>query len=151
MQILPGLHLHYSVNSTLLTRYIGLYSIRIHSIFPSEIYCVLMLNNLPSVLDLDEIYDLKGFIAWQSSTSLPIGRLKVLNDLEFLSSYPRGIRIPHEIHRSLKTTMESDLFQLKKLKITEYSLILGIDRLESKSRLGIRSLFLIMNFHFYCS
>jgi hypothetical protein len=113
-----------------------------------------MLNNLPSMLDIDEIYDLKGSIIGRiSSIDFPLRRLKALKDLDFESFYPNGIRIPHEIYKQLKQTIESDIFHLKKLMITDFSLILGVHRFddernfrfELKPQLGISSLFLLTN------
>jgi 1-phosphatidylinositol-4-phosphate 5-kinase len=121
-----------------------------------------MLNNLPSILDIHEIYDLKGSIIGRiSSIDFPLRRLKALKDLDFESFYPYGIRIPYEIYRRLKITIESDIFHLKKLMITDFSLMLGVHqldedfdnkkknekhfRLELKPQLGISSLFLATN------
>jgi 1-phosphatidylinositol-4-phosphate 5-kinase len=121
-----------------------------------------MLNNLPSILDIHEIYDLKGSIIGRiSSIDFPLRRLKSLKDLDFESFYPNGIRIPHEIYKQLKYTIESDIFQLKKLMIIDFSLILGVHQLdecfinnktnkrnsrcELKPQLGISSLFLVTN------
>jgi 1-phosphatidylinositol-4-phosphate 5-kinase len=121
-----------------------------------------MLNNLPSILDIHEIYDLKGSIIGRiSSIDFPLRRLKALKDLDFESFYPHGIRIPHEIYKRLKHTIQSDIFQLKKLMITDYSLIIGVHQLdeylenkkndkqnfpfELKPQLGISSLFLATN------
>jgi 1-phosphatidylinositol-4-phosphate 5-kinase len=109
-----------------------------------------MLNNLPSILDIHETYDLKGSIIGRLSTiDFPLRRLKALKDLDFESFYPNGIRIPHEIYSRLKHTLESDVFHLKKLFITDFSLILGVHqlnfRLELKPQLGISSLFIAAN------
>jgi hypothetical protein len=141
-----------------MTRYVGLYSVNIRSKFPSEIYCVLMLNNLPSILDIHEIHDLKGSIVGRtSSIDLPLRRIKALKDLDFESFYPNGIRIPHEIYQRLKSTLKSDIFQLKKMRITDFSLMLGIHQLDEysenntnlqsqpKPQLGISSLFAATN------
>ncbi len=158
IQILSGLYLHYSHTTTLMTRYVGLYSVNIRSLFPSEIYCVLMLNNLPSVLNIHEIYDLKGSIIGRiSSIDSPLRRLRALKDLDFESFYPNGILIPHEIYQKLKFTLQSDIFHLKKLMITDFSLMLGVHQLDEdsennknlrfqpKPQLGISSLFATTN------
>jgi putative lipase involved disintegration of autophagic bodies len=73
-----------------------------------------MLNNLPSILDIHEIYDLKGStVGRYASIDVPSKRLKALKDLDFESFYPYGIRIPHEIYRRLKLTIESDIYELR--------------------------------------
>jgi hypothetical protein len=145
-----------------MTRYIGLYSVNIRSIFPSEIFCVVMVNNLPSIVDVHEIYDLKGSsVGRQSSVDLPLRRLKALKDLDFELFYPFGIRIPHGIYRRLKQSLETDIYELKKLMITDFSLMLGVHQLDgdlqnkennqghsslhAKPQLGISSLFAATN------
>ncbi|CAF0916527.1 unnamed protein product [Adineta ricciae] len=135
LQTLSGLYLRYSHTCSLMTRYVGLYSVNIRSIFSSEIYCVVMLNNLPSVLDVHEVYDLKGSSVGRfSSIDLPLKRLKALKDLDFESFYPYGIRLPHEIYRRLRLTLENDIFDLRKMMITDYSLMLGIHHLDDYHR-----------------
>lgn len=146
-----------------MTRYVGLYSVSMRSIFPSDIYCVVMLNNLPSAMDIHEIYDIKGSsVGRQSSVDLPSKRLKALKDLDFELFYPRGIRIPQEIYRRLRITIENDIFELRKLMITDFSLMLGVYQLDEyshdkentngsirqpqpKPQLGISSLFAATN------
>ncbi|CAF3921185.1 unnamed protein product [Rotaria sp. Silwood2] len=158
IRILAGLYLHYSHKSSLMTRYVGLYSVNMCSIVSSEIYCVIMLNNLPSILNIHELYDLKGSsVGRHSSIDLPIKRLKALKDLDFELFYPYGIRIPSDIYRKLKLTLESDICELRKLMITDFSLMLGVyqldesiqktennektSKLKPKPQLGISALF----------
>ncbi|CAM4754965.1 unnamed protein product [Rotaria magnacalcarata] len=131
IRILPGLCMRYTHTSSLMTRYVGLYSVNIRSTFSSEIYCVVMLNNLPSALNVHEIYDLKGSsVGRYSSINLPAKRLKSLKDLDFESFYPYGICIPHNIYQRLRLTLESDIYELRKLMITDFSLMLGIHQLD---------------------
>jgi 1-phosphatidylinositol-4-phosphate 5-kinase len=162
IQSLSGLYLRYSHTLSLMTRYVGLYSVSMRSLLPSEIFCVVMLNNLPSIIDIHEIYDLKGSsVGRYSSIDLPLKRLKALKDLDFESFYPRGIRIPNEIYRRLKITIENDVYELRKMMITDFSLMLGIYQLDEysqdeentkeilktnpKPQLGISSLFAATN------
>ncbi|CAF1289827.1 unnamed protein product [Didymodactylos carnosus] len=154
IQILNELHLRYSQIPTLMTRYVGCYSIRIGTLFTTEIYIVVMVNNLPTVNDVHEIYDLKGSTVGRLSTvALPEKRLKALKDLDFESFYPKGIRIPSDIYHSLKSALQSDIKELKKMNITDYSLMLGIHHLDyehrdnnvKRSELGISTLFFTTN------
>jgi hypothetical protein len=158
MQSLTGFYLRYAHMSSLITRYVGLYSVQTHSTLSSDIYCVVMLNNLPSFLDIHEIYDLKGSsVGRQSTIDQPMRRLKALKDLDFEFFYPEGIRIPHVIYQQLRRTIENDLDELRKIMITDFSLMLGVhhlddcaykresidgeSRLEIRPQLGLSSLF----------
>ena len=119
-----------------------------------------MLNSLPSFLDIHEVhvYDLKGSsIGRLSSIDLPLKRIKALKDIDFETSYRHGIRIPHDIYQTLKLEIESDVSELRKMMITDFSLMLGIyqldedfsdkdhnkiiAKLQSKPQSGIRALF----------
>lgn len=96
-----------------------------------------MVNNLPSILDIHEIYDLKGSSVGRYSTvDLPARRMKALKDLDFESFYPFGIRIPHSIYRRLRQTLESDVLELKKMMITDFSLMVGVHHLDAHSTGG---------------
>ena len=131
IQSLSGFYLRYSHMSSLMSRYVGLYSVSMRSILPTEIFCVVMLNNLPSFANIHEIYDLKGSsVGRYAGISSPAKRLKSLKDLDFHSFYPRGIRLPREIYRRLRLTIENDTMELKKMMITDFSLILGVYHLD---------------------
>ena len=131
LQILPGLYLRYAHSSSLVTRYVGLYSVNIRSIVATEVFCVVMLNNLPSFLEIDHLYDLKGSsVNRSSSMSFTVQRLKALKDEDFRRFYPYGIRIPRFIYRRLRSTLESDICELRKLMITDFSLMLGVYHLD---------------------
>lgn len=134
IQSLPGLYLRYSSTSSLMTRYIGLYSVSMRSILPTEIFCVVMLNNLPSFANIHEIYDIKGSsVGRQARIDQPSKRLKSLKDLDWQFFYPYGIRLPREIYRRLRIVMEKDIFELRKMMITDFSLILGIHHLDEQT------------------
>lgn len=131
------------------------------SIFPTDIYCVVMINSLPSIMNIHEIYDLKGSsVGRQSSIDFPSKRSKALKDLDFEFSFPQGIRIPNEVYRRLKMVIENDISELRKLMITDFSLLLGVHyldeysenkenpnetsrKLHQKPELGVSSLFAI--------
>lgn len=90
-----------------------------------------MLNNLPSFTEIDQLYDLKGSsVNRSSSIGFAAQRLKALKDEDFRRFYPYGIRIPHLIYRRLRSTLESDISELRKMMITDFSLMLGIYHLD---------------------
>lgn len=112
-----------------------------------------MLNNLPKFAKIHEIYDLKGSSVGRQSSVAPVEkRLKALKDLDFEQLYPYGIRIPSEIYRRLRITIGNDVFTLRKMMITDFSLMLGIHHLDSlqtpfQPQLGISSIFSQINLH----
>ena len=92
---------------------------------------MVMLNNLPSIVNVHEVYDMKGSnIGRHSSIDLPLKRLKALKDRDFEAFYPYGIRLPREVYRRLRLTLQSDIFELRKMMITDFSLMLGIYHLD---------------------
>jgi hypothetical protein len=50
--------------------------------------------------------------------------------MDFLDLYPSGIRIPTSIYQKLKIVIANDAKVLKKLNITDFSLVLGIRHLD---------------------
>ncbi|CAF1335017.1 unnamed protein product [Adineta steineri] len=132
MQILSGYHLQLTQRPTIFNRYIGLYSIRTEtSLTTIEIYVAIMVNAFTPSLKINEIFDLKGSkIKRKLSGNLSIDKLYKLKDMDFMDLYPSGIRIPTNIYQTLKIVISNDVKVLKKLNITDFSLILGIRHLD---------------------
>lgn len=132
MQILSGYHLHLSQHQTMFNRYIGLYSIRCQvAISTTEIFIVVMANAFTPALQINEIFDLKGSkIKRKSAGYFSADRLHKLKDMDFKDLYPHGIRIPTNIYQKLKQIVANDVKKLRKLNITDFSLILGIRHLD---------------------
>lgn len=132
LQILSGYHLQLTQRSTLFNRYVGLYSIRFPTLFGSiEIYIVVMVNAFTPSMHINEIFDLKGSsIKRRSRGNLSKDKLHQMKDLDFLHLYPHGICLPSNIYHRLRTVISNDAKVLKKLHITDYSLVLGIRHLD---------------------
>jgi hypothetical protein len=132
LQILSGYHLQLIQRSTIFNRYIGLYSIRLQaSISTIEIFIVVMANAFTPALQIDEIFDLKGSkIKRKSVGDLSREKLFKLKDVDFMELYPYGIRIPTNTYQKLKLVIANDVKVLKKLNITDFSLILGVRHLD---------------------
>jgi hypothetical protein len=133
MQILSGYHLHITKRSTLFNRYIGLYSIRLQvSLATIEVYVVIMINAFTPLLKIDEIFDLKGSTMKRKLTgNLSLENLYRLKDIDFVDLYPTGIRLPSVVYQRLKLVVTNDVKALKKLHITDFSLILGVRHLDT--------------------
>ncbi len=132
MQILSGYRLQFTQRPTIFNRYIGLYSMRFQAAISTiEIYIVVMANAFTSSLRINEIFDLKGSkIKRKITGQLSADKLHKLKDLDFMDLYPYGIRIPTNIYQKLKIVITNDVKVLKKLNITDFSLILGIRHLD---------------------
>ncbi|CAF1068890.1 unnamed protein product [Adineta ricciae] len=132
MQILGGYHLQLNQRPTILNRYVGLYSIRFPtSIQPIETYIAIMVNAFTPSLQVNEIFDLKGSTMKRKIAGLlSVDKLHQLKDLDFTDLYPGGIRIPSSIYHRLHLVISNDVKVLKKLQITDFSLILGIRHLD---------------------
>lgn len=132
IQILSGYHLHLTQHQTMFNRYIGLYSIRCQvAISTTEIFIVVMANAFTPALQINEIFDLKGSkIKRKSLGYFSAEKLHKLKDMDFMDLYPHGIRIPTNIYHKLKLIVANDAKKLRKLNITDFSLILGIRHLD---------------------
>ncbi|CAF1280841.1 unnamed protein product [Rotaria magnacalcarata] len=132
MQILAGYHLQLTQRPTIFNRIVGLYSIRFGTLISNiEIYVAVMLNAFTPSLRINEIFDLKGSkINRQLEGTLSLDKLHKLKDLDFVNLYPHGIRIPSNIYQRLHRVISNDARVLRKLNITDYSLILGITHID---------------------
>jgi len=132
MQILSGYHLQLTQRSTIFNRYVGLYCIRLQvAISTIEIYVAVMANAFTPALKINEIFDLKGSkIKRKLTGDLSTEKLYKLKDMDFMDLYPAGIRIPTNIYQKLKLVIANDVKVLKKLNITDFSLILGVRHLD---------------------
>ncbi|CAF1038839.1 unnamed protein product [Rotaria sp. Silwood1] len=132
IQILSGYHLQLTQRLTIFNRYVGLYCLRLQgSLSTTEIYVVIMVNIFTSSLKINEIFDLKGSkIKRKFTGTLSSDKFYKLKDMDFRDLYPAGIRIPTNIYEKLKIIIANDAKVLKKLNITDFSLVLGIRHLD---------------------
>ncbi|UJR26984.1 hypothetical protein I4U23_008291 [Adineta vaga] len=132
LQILSGYHLQLSQRATILNRYVGLYSIRSPTWLSStEVYIVVMANVFTPSLQINEIFDLKGSTMKRKLVGhLSVDKLHKLKDVDFTDLYPNGILIPSNIYHRLHLVISNDIKVLRKLQITDFSLILGIKHLD---------------------
>ncbi|CAF4113541.1 unnamed protein product [Rotaria sp. Silwood2] len=132
IQILTGYHLQFRQRSTIFNRYVGLYSMRLQTSLSSiTIYVAIMVNAFTPSLKLNEIFDLKGSKIKRKITGyLSTEKFYKLKDMDFMDLYPDGILIPTNIYHKLKIIVAKDAQALRKLNITDFSLILGIRHLD---------------------
>lgn len=132
IQVLHGYCLQFRQRPTMFNRYIGLYSMRFEgSLSDFTIYVVIMVNAFTPSLKINEIYDLKGSTIKRRVTGyLSAEKFYKLKDMNFKDLYPEGIRIPTHIYHKLKRTLANDSKTLKKLNITDFSLVVGIRHID---------------------
>ena len=133
MQILSGYHLQLTQRASLFNRYIGLYCIRLPTAISTiELYLVVMVNAFTPSLGINEVFDLKGSkIKRKLVENLCMENLYKLKDMDFKALYPAGIRLPSPIYQRMRQVVANDAKVLKKLNITDFSLILGIRHLDT--------------------
>ncbi|CAF0772207.1 unnamed protein product [Adineta ricciae] len=132
MQILSGYHFQLTSRPTIFNRYVGLYRLNIETSFSSiELYVTIMANAFTPSLKINEIFDLKGSkIKRRLAGDLSVEKLCKLKDMDFMDLYPAGIRIPTNVYEKLKLVVANDAKVLKKLNITDFSLVLGIRHID---------------------
>ena len=92
-----------------------------------EIYIVVMTNVFTSSLQINEVFDLKDSTMKRELTeNLSIDKSHRLKDLDFTNLCPHRIFIPSNIYHRLQLVLSNNVKVLKKLKIVDFSLILGI-------------------------
>ncbi|KYQ94365.1 pleckstrin (PH) domain-containing protein [Tieghemostelium lacteum] len=120
-KILPNYYFHLSQNpDSLIIRFYGL-----HYISPSKMKNThfVVMENIFSTVEMDEVYDLKG-----STLNRKANGKKVLMDLDFCTR----IFISEELKLKFYKQIESDCNFLEKNGSMDYSLLLGIHYLKGK-------------------
>ncbi|CAF5031441.1 unnamed protein product, partial [Rotaria sp. Silwood1] len=115
LQILSGYHLRFRQHSTILNRYVGLYSLRIQTSSSNIIiYVAITVNAFTPSLKINEIFDLKGSKIRRKITGyLSTEKFYKLKDMNFTELYPDGIRIPTNIYQKLKIIIANDAKALR--------------------------------------
>merc|ERR1712113_761010 len=110
--------------NTLLTKFYGMYRVKTHNRQP--IYFVVMGSVFYTDLDIHKIYDLKGSTHGRKATEKEKAQeTPVLKDLDFLENN-EIIQIGSIKAKLFCEQLRRDIELLRKLKIMDYSLLLGI-------------------------
>ncbi|XP_072154169.1 phosphatidylinositol 4-phosphate 5-kinase type-1 alpha isoform X1 [Bemisia tabaci] len=125
-KLLPGYYLNVSQNPcTLLPKYFGLYKYECRS---KSLMFLIMNNILPSNLFFYRKYDLKGSTHKRKTSNKNDEAFK---DLDFLKHYPNGLFLEAESYNVLLKTINRDCRVLESFRIVNYSLLLGLHKIES--------------------
>lgn len=129
-------HIKRNPNS-LLTRFYGLHRVRMSNI--KKIYFVVMGNVFPPHKDIHETYDLKGSTKGRFVTSEELANrhLATLKDLNWLQK-KRKLRLGPEKATLLMNQLKADCLFLAKMRIMDYSLLVGIHYMSRGNRDNIR-------------
>lgn len=130
MKILKAYYMHVRENPhTLLSQFYGLHRVKLPG--GRKIHFVVMNNLFPPHRDVHEMYDLKGSVAHREQTSNNKGA--VLKDMNWIKR-GRSIELGPEKREQFVRQLRSDVALLMRLKIMDYSLLIGLHDL----RLGNR-------------
>lgn len=125
-RILPEYHKHTKLYpNTLISQFYGLH--RVKTSFGKKIHFVVMNNLFPPHMDIHSTYDVKGSTVGRVTTEddkkgNPRGTLK---DLNWLNS-KQYLKFPPDKKKAFLEQVQKDVELLAKLKIMDYSLLLGI-------------------------
>ncbi|KAG8176237.1 hypothetical protein JTE90_021340 [Oedothorax gibbosus] len=115
---------------SLLPKYFGLFS---YTRTTKEVWMLLMNNYLPTCINFQDLYFIKGSINSERRSGKKDGQYesyvavsgnKPLKDLDFLENCPDGYFLSEETHKRLMKTISRDCKMLESFGITNYSLVL---------------------------
>merc|ERR1712003_99659 len=130
-KILPSYY-YYVKNqpNTLLTKFYGMYRVKTHNRQP--IYFVVMGSVFYTDLDIHTIYDLKGSTKGRCATEKEkLQETPVLKDLDFMQN-KEVLQIGSVKAKLFCEQLRKDTELLRKLKIMDYSLLVGIHYFDRK-------------------
>lgn len=138
LRILEAYHDHVSKNPhTLLSRFYGLHRVKLpHG---RKIHFVIMNNLFPPHRDIHETYDLKGSLVGREYSESKAAQKKgaTLKDINWLRR-ARHIELGPEKHKLFEAQLKSDVGLLQRLKIMDYSLLIGLHDLRKGNSENLR-------------
>ncbi|XP_048084857.1 phosphatidylinositol 4-phosphate 5-kinase type-1 alpha-like isoform X3 [Alosa alosa] len=128
-KLLPGYFLNLNQNRhTLLPKFYGLYCIQTGG---KNIRLVVMNNLLPRSIPMHLKFDLKGSTYKRQASSRERTKFSpTFKDLDFRQDLPEGLLLDADHYNALCKTIQRDCLLLQSFKIMDYSLLVGIHRLE---------------------
>ncbi|SPR00499.1 unnamed protein product (mitochondrion) [Plasmodiophora brassicae] len=134
-RILPQYHDYVMANrNTLLTAFLGMHRVKPHKM--KKMHFIIMGSVFFTDLFINEVYDIKGSTLGRKATTREKEQeTPVLKDLDFIEN-SQMINIGPELGAKFIKQLQEDARFLKKLRIMDYSLLIGIHRIESPDALG---------------
>ncbi|WFD41879.1 1-phosphatidylinositol-4-phosphate 5-kinase [Malassezia psittaci] len=122
MKILPAYYEHVQANPhTLLSQFYGLHRVKLQG--GRKIHFVIMNNLFPAHRDIHEMYDLKGSLVKREQTSSKPHA--VLKDMNWVKR-GRFLELGPEKRSMFAQQLRRDVELLQRLKIMDYSMLIGI-------------------------
>lgn len=140
LNILKGYYEHVLANPyTLLCRIYGVHRVKLPA--GRKIHFVVMGNILPPNKDVHEVFDLKGSTVgrYTDESKLKSGKRVVLKDQNWVKQ-KKNFELSPEKARLLVKQLESDVEILKKMRIMDYSLLVGWHNLRLGNTQNLRDL-----------
>lgn len=134
MNLLPDYYKHLCNNEhSLLNRFYGLHRVRLTGRMGSIWFWFLIMGSVfPENVTLHRLYDLKGSQLGRSASEKEKSRATcVYKDNDFIA-HDEKFMLPDHIATQFKKQIESDANLLKRAKIIDYSLLVGVHRKEKK-------------------
>lgn len=133
MAALPPYHQHLMAHRfTLLCRFFGLHRVQHRS--GKMVYFVVMGNVFPIDKPIHERYDLKGSTRNRFTTDAERADPNVvLKDLDFINAR-RKLQLGYDKKRRLLAQIKKDCELLERLEVTDYSVLIGVNRAASEGR-----------------
>jgi len=112
---------------TLLTRFYGLYAVKMWNNPAKRIRIVVMKNFFPTGVKFDFKFDLKGSTINRFASDKEKKKdSPTLKDIDFDEFFPAGINLEKKYYDLLKTTTKNDTLVLQECNIFDYSFLLAI-------------------------
>eukprot|EP01137_Pigoraptor_chileana_P015226 Opistho-2@70910 len=129
-KLLPQYYMNMMQNkNTLLPKFFGLYTYQ--SNIGRNIRFVVMNNLLPSRLKYHERYDLKGSTHNRKASDHEMKKKDpTFKDLDLIEKHAKGLRVADEVYKALTSLIQRDCRVLSSLKIMDYSMLVGIHKID---------------------
>lgn len=129
LKLLPQYYMNLRQNPrTLLPKFFGQYC---YICGGRNIRLIIMNNLLPSTIEIHQKYDLKGSTYKRKASSYEISKPSpTYKDLDFMEHHKEGLILDRSIYDALMKTMAADLRVLESFKIMDFSLLVGIHKLD---------------------
>lgn len=136
IQILPRYLEYFQTNeNSLLPKFVDLFGFGSTSI---NVTLVVMNNLFPPDIKIHQKYDLKGSKWCRNASKKELLKTSpTFKDNDFVADYPTGISLKEKDYTKIMNVIKQDSLLLKELRIMDYSILLGIHKIDNQSDTNI--------------